>query len=596
MRTVKNDMTIKIGGEAGQGVESSGAGFAKALARGGLHIFGLQDYMSRIRGGHNFFQIRVSERELFTHVESIHLLLPLSREAIFHHRDELVPGGAVIFDVALGVDEGELREREIQPFSMPLGKIAEERGGSRIMANTAALGAAAGVTEYDFERIADIIRDNFGRKKPEVAEANLKVARYAYDLARDSFAASFPWKLEPVPAAPRMVLQGNQAFSMGAMAGGCKFVSAYPMTPATSIIEWISAHANQFGVVTKHTEDEIAAICMAIGASHVGVRSMTATSGGGFSLMVEALGLAGMTETPLVVVEAQRGGPSTGLPTRTEQSDLEFILHASQGEFPRIVIAPHTVEEAFHAGYRAFNLAERYQCPVIVLTDLHLASALRSVDADRFDFSRVEIDRGELLTEEQLEALPDGYRRHEPTESGISPRALPGHPKSVYVTTGDEHTAYGYITEEIGPRVQQMQKRMRKLAEAEKEMRLPERYGPEKAEITLVGWGSTYGSIREAVETLNARGVGANMLHFVDIWPFPEMMASALLESARYLVNVEQNFTGQLGRVIRANTGRKMDASILKYDGRPISPEFIVSALQEQLELPGLREEVEVHA
>ncbi len=596
MAKIKNDMTIKIGGEAGQGVESSGAGFAKALARGGLHIFGLQDYMSRIRGGHNFFQIRVAERELFTHTESVQLLLPFSREALYYHKDEIVPRGAAIFDTGLGVDEAVLREREVQPFPMPLVKIAEEQGGSRIMMNTAALGAAAGVTDYDFERIADVITANFGRKSAQLAESNLKVAHYAYEFAQDRFAADFPWRLQPIAAPPRMVINGNQAFALGAVAGGCKLIAAYPMTPATSIIEWISPHAAQHRIVTKHTEDEIAAICMAIGAAHTGVRAMTATSGGGFSLMVEALGLAAMTETPLVVVEAQRGGPSTGLPTRTEQSDLEFILHASQGEFPRIVIAPHTVEEAFQAGYRAFNLAERYQCPVIVATDLHLANALRSVDADSFDLSRVEIDRGELLADPQLEQLTEGYRRHLPTESGVSPRAIPGHPKGVYVTTGDEHTAFGYITEEIGPRNQQMEKRMRKLEAAEREMRLPERYGPEEAEVTLMGWGSTYGSLREAVDLLNALGVRANLLHFVDLWPFPEERVSDLLRSTRYLVNVEQNFTGQLARVVRANTGRKVDASILKYDGRAISPEFILASLQEKLSLPAPREEVKIHA
>ncbi len=596
MATIINDLTIKIGGEAGQGVESSGAGFARAVARGGLYLFGLQDYMSRIRGGLNFFQIRIAQGELYTHTESIQLLLPFSREAFLYHNGEVVPGGAVLFDAGLGVEESELRERGVQAFSLPLVKIAEEQGGSRIMMNTAALGAAAGVTEYDFERIAEVITENFGRKGSDVAERNLKVARYAYDLARDRFAALFPWKLVPTGAAPRMVINGNQAFALGALAGGCNFIAAYPMTPATSIVEWLAQHAAQYGIVTKHTEDEISAVAMALGAAHVGARAMTATSGGGFSLMVETLGLAGMTETPLVIVDAQRGGPSTGLPTRTEQSDLEFLLHASHGEFPRILIAPHTVEEAFHTGYRAFNLAERYQCPVIVATDFHLANAIRSVDPGRFDIDQVEIDRGALMPDQQLDQLTEGYRRHLPTDSGVSPRAIPGHPSGVYITTGDEHTAFGYITEEAGARIQQMEKRMRKLETAEREMRLPERFGPEEADITLIGWGSTYGSLRETVERLNARGVRANLLHFLDLWPFPEERVSELLSSARYLVNVEQNFTGQLARVVRANTGRKVDASILKYDGRPISSEFILANLREQLGLPGLREEVAVNA
>jgi 2-oxoglutarate ferredoxin oxidoreductase subunit alpha len=587
---IVNDLTIKIGGEAGQGVESSGAGFAKALARAGLWIYGLQDYMSRIRGGHNFYQIRASDQEVWTFRDAVQMLLPFTPEAVERHWREVVPGGAVLHDTSVKFDAAPLRERGLKLFGLPLLKIAEEQGGSRIMMNTAALGAVAGITEFDFAYIEDIIATNFKRKGGPVVEGNLKVARYAYDMAREQFATEYEWKLVARPGPQRMLINGNQAIALGAIAAGCRFISGYPMTPATSILEYMNAKAHQFGIVCKQTEDEISGILTAIGAAHAGVRAMTATSGGGFSLWAEALGFAGMTETPLVLVDSQRGGPSTGLPTRTEQSDLAFVLHASHGEFPRIVLSPGTIEECFYAAARAFNLAEKYQTPVIIMQDLTQSNSIRSIDKDRLDFESVRIDRGALLTGEELDRIED-YRRHLVTADGISPRAVPGHPNSVYVTTGDEHTEYGFITEESDERRAQMQKRMRKQELAAQEMRLPVRYGPEDADVTFVGWGSTYGALREAVDVLNLDGPRANLLQFMEIWPLDWEQVRAQLDAARSLWLVEQNYTGQLGNLIRAYTGKAMDKRILKYDGRPISADEIVASVRGEV-----REEVTVHA
>lgn len=574
----RDSINIVVGGDAGQGVESSGAGLCLAFARGGLHVFSMQDYRSRIRGGHNFFQIRVSEGPTYSHSHFVHLLLALTAETIKLHEDVMVSSGGVIYDERLNVDAEALRVRGLQAFGMPLGDIAEEHG-SRIMINTAAVAAAAGVTEWPFEYLESVIRDNFQVKGSQVVDTNLKVARAAYDVARERYAARFSHKVLPVEAAPRMLMNGNEAFCLGAVAGGCRFVSAYPMTPATSVIEWMSAAPRELGIVTKHAEDEIAAACMAIGAAYAGARAMTATSGGGFCLMVEALGLAGMTEVPLVVLEAQRGGPSTGLPTRTEQADLLFALHAGQGEFPRVVLAPGTVEECFEAGWRAFNLAERYQCPVIVLSDEFLASSLRTLEKDALDFSMVQIDRGALLSSVELDKLGGGYKRHAFTDTGISPRAIPGHPNAVYASASDEHNELGNITEEIVNRGRMMDKRMHKLDEAAREVRQPRWYGPQGAEVTLVCWGSTYGPAREAVNLLNANGARANLLHFVDLWPFPEQVARTL-SGCRRVVAVEQNYTSQLARLIRMCTGYSVDGVINKYDGRPFSPEDIVARLE----------------
>ncbi len=581
----KNSLSMKVAGEAGQGVESGGAGFARALVRGGLYIFGLQDYMSRIRGGHNFFQVRVSERPIQTFDDEVNLLLAFNKNAVEYHAHEVSRGGGILHDAAIKVDTAMLEERGVHDFELPLIKIAEEHGGHRIMMNTAALGATAGITSYDFERIADIIETNFKRKGAETVEKNLTVARAAYDMANDKFGDEFEWKLQTIPGAPqRMIMNGNQALAMGALAAGCRFISTYPMTPASTITEWLAAHSKEFGIVQKQTEDETAAILFAIGAAHAGVRAMTASSGGGFCLMVEAYGLAAMTETPLVIAEVQRGGPSTGLPTRTESSDLDFVLSASHGEFPRFVIAPGTVEQCFEAGYRAFNLAEKYQTPIIILSDLFLSNAQRTVELDAIDFTRVTIDRGETLEWEELDSLVQPYERHLLTDSGVSPRAMPGHPNAVYITTGDEHNHEGFITEDGEVRNEQMEKRMRKAERAAREdMQMPHRFGPPEAEVTLATFGSTVGAAIEAAERLTADGISTNVLQFVDMSPLDEDRLTGEISGARKLIAVEQNYTGQLTGLIRRLTGRKVDGRIVKYDGRPLSPTEITSKVRQEV-------------
>jgi 2-oxoglutarate ferredoxin oxidoreductase subunit alpha len=374
-----------------------------------------------------------------------------------------------------------------------------------------------------------------------------------------------------------MAVTGTQAFALGALAGGCRFVSGYPMTPGSIVLHWMAAHSAEYGVAIKHTEDEIAALNMAIGAAHMGARALVPTSGGGFSLMVEALGLAGITETPVVIYNAQRPGPATGLPTRNEQGDLLFMLYASQGEFPRFLLAPGTQEECFVAGWRAMSLAEMYQTPALVLSDHHLAVAVRTLEVDAFDFDAVEINRGLLVSEADLDALDEEYLRYRITDSGISPRAVPGHPKAVYVAAGNEHDEQSGITEEPAMRAAQNAKRLRKLEGMAQEMAGPARYGPPEAEVTFVCWGSTYGALREAVDRLNGERPGrANFLHFTDLWPFPQEAAVEALEAAHKLVAVEVNATAQLATVIRSQTGIAMDGTILKYDGHAFTPEYIL--------------------
>lgn len=574
---IENDLTIRIGGEAGMGLESSGAGFAKALTRGGLYVFGLPDYYSRIRGGHNFFSIRIAHQPLYSQAEPIHLLLALDMETIRRHVDALVEGGAVVYDEEVQVPD-ELHRPGVRFCPVPLTTLAKELGGREVMRNTVGLGVAAGLIGFDLTYMESVIRDNFARKGQAVVDANLRIAEAGAQAARP-FQADFPFRMEAVPDAPtRIITNGNDAFALGALAGGCRFVAAYPMTPGSPVLQWFAAHAEEYGTVTKHAEDEIAAINMAIGAAYVGARSMVPTSGGGFSLMVEALGLAGMSETPVVIYEAQRPGPATGLPTRTEQGDLLFVIHASQGEFPRFVLAPGTVEESFRVGWQVFNLVERYQTPALVLSDHYLAVAYRTLEMDALDFDAVRIDRGALMTEEELDELEEPYRRYRVTESGVSPRALPGHPNGVYVGTGDEHDEYGAINEEADNRTAQVDKRMRKMEGMVQEVEGPSRYGPEDAAVTFLCWGSTYGPLREAVDRLNGAQPGqANMLHFSALHPFPAEASEAALARARRTVVVEGNSTGQLEMLFRTHIGQSVDEAIHKYDGRPFSPEYILA-------------------
>lgn len=371
-----------------------------------------------------------------------------------------------------------------------------------------------------------------------------------------------------------MLMNGNEALALGALAAGCKFASAYPMTPATGVITYLAGKAGDFDLVIEQAEDEIAAINMAIGASYAGVRALTATSGGGFCLMTEGISLAGMTETPLVIILAQRPGPATGLPTRTEQAELLFALNAGHGEFPRVIMAPGTAEEAFYSIQKAFNIAERYQTTVIVMSDQHLADSYWSIES--LDPRRIKVDRAMINDDE----ITDDYQRHKITDSGVSPRAIPGQAgKAVVVTDSDEHDEDGHIIEDSSTRNAMAEKRMRKLQGISSEISKPVLYGKEDPELLLIGWGSTYGALKEAVDTLNSQGKHISMLHFMELWPFPEGIAETV-SSANKSFTVENNSTGQLRRLIRMETGVECSGSITKYDGRPLTPEDIIKEVK----------------
>lgn len=561
------ELNFMIAGEAGQGVQSIGFLLAKAFSRGGYYIFADQDYESRIRGGHNFFRIRVRDSEVGAISENIDLLIAMNEESIGIHESEVVDNGVILFNA----DEVRNLESDKRYFAVPLNSIAKTKTGSIIMANTVAVGAAMGLVGYKLNIVEDLLKELFD--KDEIKESNIVATRAGYEFAVNNYGGNILPKISPLSSVKNMLLSGNEAVSLGAIAADCKFVAAYPMTPSTSIMEYLASRADAAHMVVVQPEDEISAVNMIIGASFAGVRSMTATSGSGFCLMIEGLGLAGITETPIVIVDGQRPGPAVGLPTRTEQGDLLFAIHAHHGDFPRVVFAPATVEEAFWITVKAFNLADRYQIPVIILTDHYLASSYNTVS--RFELSKLQIDRG-LLYEVEKEGIFAPYMRHRITETGISPRAFPGNPDALVVTDSDEHDENGHLIEDARIRTEQVQKRMRKIISLKKDMALPKLYGPKDAETMFIGWGSTYGALREAVAKMLEEGASVSMLHLSELWPFPADAVSKAIDNTTNCFVVENNATGQLARLIKQETGKVIDSRILKFNGRPFTPEQII--------------------
>jgi len=576
------DVVWKIGGEAGYGIASIGLTFAKACARGGLHVFTDSGYPSRIRGGHNTFLARVSERPVHAHSDRCDILVALDAQTIEENGGEVNPGGVLIYD---GEKDGEAARRlgrsDIELFSVPFIRMARELGVDVLMKNTITLGASMALLDYGADVVAEMIQKTYGRKGQAIVDANIRSLRAGFEFVKKNYNGKFSKRLRRVEGAPkRMVLDGNAAISLGAIQAGCKFLAQYPMTPSSAILSNLASVERKYNLVVKQTEDELAAMNMAIGAGYAGVRAMTATSGGGFSLMTEALGLAGSAEVPVVIVEGQRPGPSTGMPTWTEQGDLRFVLHASQGEFPRIVFAPGDVEECYYKTIEAFNLAEKYQVPAIILTDKFLAENYKTCELFRTG-KEVAIERGKLLSDEEAAALKNNVKRFEFTEDGVSPRPLPGQEGGVHMVAGDEHNEFGEIEESELNRTRMMDKRMRKLEGILRELEPPKLLGKRDASVTLVGWGSTKGIALDAIEMLEEEGITASYIHFCNIGPFKAKEAKELLSSARKPILVENNSTAQLGGLIREQTGISFEHKLLKYSGRQLFPSEVFHFVRE---------------
>ena len=564
------DISFKIGGEAGQGLQTIGYILAKSMARGGFYVFTNQDNESRIRGGHNFYQIRISDNKVENLTEQIHIIIALDETTITEHRDELVKDGVIIFDG----EKINVKEDKKTLLNVPFERLAKEKSGSTKMVNSVAIGAAISLVGYNFDLLESVLKDEFGSKGADISSKNIQAANAGFNYVLENGIDIFPYKIKKIGDSQDLLfLNGNEAVASSALLSGCKFVSGYPMSPSTPIQQFFASKMKDYGVVFVQAEDEISAINMIIGGSFAGARSMTATSGGGFSLMVEGLSLAGMTETPIVIVICERPGPATGFPTRTEQGELEFAIHAGHGEFPRAVFAPGNVDQVFYLTSKAFNLAEKYQIPVIMLSDQYLADSYFTTE--RFDVSSLKLDRGEFFTESHLKKFGE-YKRHLITESGISPRLFPGQKLGLVVTDSDEHTEDGHITELADVKIKNVNKRFSKLEILRKEIGTPFAYGPKDADTLLIGWGSTFGALKEATKILNDQRVDVKMLHLSEIWPFPLKAMNNELKKFDNKISVESNSTGQMAHLIRAETGVEINKKILRFDGRPITPQYIV--------------------
>ena len=554
-------MNILIGGEAGQGLVTVGQILAKSLVRSGYSICVTQDYQSRIRGGHNTFSIRVGVDAVQAPQEAIDLLVALTAETVGLHREQVSEGGLIVIDEALHIQgDGTL--------TVPFSQLAADQ-----YTNIAALGVCSALLGLDEEGVAQTTVDFFGKAHRDVIEENRQVLGESYRWATGQTVAFA--KLPPIAHPPeRMMMNGNEAIALGAVTAGVKFCAFYPMTPATSIALNLAGWAHEMGLVVEQAEDEIAAINMALGAAFAGAPSMVGTSGGGFALMTEGVSLAAMTETPVVIVVAQRPAPATGLPTRTEQADLELVLHAGHGEFPRAIFTPGTIEQCFELTQKALHIADLYQGPVFILTDQFLADSYRAV----VPFDLEGITPVQPWSHEGP-GFSTPYRRYAITKDGISPRLLPGLTEHLVVADSDEHTEDGHITEDLGVRQEMVQKRLKKGEGIRREVIPPELQGAERADLLLVTWGSNKGAVEEAAGQLRSAGKKAASLHFPQVWPLvPEHFMDSLQE-AKEVVSVEGNATGQLARLIRRETGFHIEKLVLRYDGLPITPAFILSAL-----------------
>ncbi|MGI0070889.1 MAG: 2-oxoacid:acceptor oxidoreductase subunit alpha [Thermoplasmata archaeon] len=571
------DLAVRTGGQAGDGIASIGETISRCFSRMGWHVFGLNAYQSVIRGGHVWFQARTAAARPYSQGDHADVLYALDKQTVAIHAPSLRQGGTVVYDPEkFAVADSEL-PAGVRALGVPTLEFARKYTSQSILQNAAGMGASAYLAGIPLDLLHEVLRDSFGKKAGDVVEWNVGASRAGYDFAQQHAGASD--RAISKRGAPKLLMTGNAAIALGAAAAGCKFLAQYPMTPASSIMHWMAAHSQSLGVVVKQAEDELAAINMAIGASFGGVRSMTATSGGGFSLMVEALGMAGMTETPLVVVESQRSGPSTGLPTKTEQGDLNLMLGAGQGEFPRAILAPSHPAEAYRATVTAFELAEAWQTPILVASDLHLSENMMTVDREEIP---TNIDVPSLLT---VRSNGDDYKRYQYTDSGVSPRALPGQPGLQYVAGSDEHDEKGHLVSDVksgipiwvNERVRMMDKRMRKLRGIAAVAEPPQWEGPPGAGLTFVAWGSTIGAVRDAMVVLAAQGRATNLLRFPTVYPLDAERVHAEIAKTRRTLLVEANYSGQFGHLLRAETGLHLSERLLKYDGEPFYPHEIVA-------------------
>lgn len=573
-----NQLSWKVGGQQGEGIESTGEIFSIALNRLGYYLYGYRHFSSRIKGGHTNNKIRVSTTEVRSISDDLDILVAFDQETIDVNYKELHENGVIIADAKF--DPKKPEDTQAAMYAVPFTEMATELGTS-LMKNMVAIGATSAILDLDIQVFEEVVQEIFGRKGQQVVDKNMEAIKAGYEYTKEQLGGAETMQLEKADGQKRLFMIGNDAIAMGALAGGCRFMAAYPITPASEIMEYLIKKLPALGGTVIQTEDEIAAVTMTIGANYGGVRALTASAGPGLSLKMEAIGLAGITETPLVIVDTQRGGPSTGLPTKQEQSDLMAMIYGTHGEIPKIVFAPSTVQEAFYDAAEAFNLAEEYQCPVIMLTDLQLSLGKQTVEP--LDFGKVEIRRGKLAAEALPEIDNKGYfKRYEVTEDGVSPRVIPGMKNGIHHVTGVEHDETGKPSESAANRIAQMDKRMRKISNLKFDTPIHKNAPHEEADLLIVGFNSTRGAIEEAMGRLEKDGLKVNHAHVRLVHPFPADEMMQLVKSAKKVAVIENNATGQLANIMKMNVGgHEKIHKILKYDGNPFLPQEVHTKCKE---------------
>ena len=570
---MKSQISWKVGGQQGEGIESTGEIFATAMNRQGYYLYGYRHFSSRIKGGHTNNKIRVSSTPVRAISDDLDILIAFDQETIDVNYHEMQKGSIIIADAKAKPENPE--DSKAQLVSLPFTGVAKELG-TALMKNMVAVGSTCAVMDLDTDVFESLISDLFSRKGESVVNLNIQALNEGYRLMKEEMdSLESEHTLEKNDSDGHLFMIGNDAIGLGAVAAGVRFMAAYPITPASEIMEYMIDRLPELGGAVIQTEDEIAACTMAIGSNYAGVRSFTSSAGPGLSLMMESIGLSGMTETPLVIVNTQRGGPSTGLPTKQEQSDLMQMIYGTHGDIPKIVIAPTSASDAFYLTIEAFNLAEEYQCPVILLSDLQLSLGKQTVES--LDYDKIEIRRGALV-EEDMETPEDKayFKRYALTDSGISPRVLPGTKGGIHHVTGVEHNEEGKPSEGAENRQLQMDKRMRKTAQLliDEPVKSNEKY--EEADILYVGFISTIGAIEEAITRLDKQNVKVNHIQIRQLHPFPTDAVQEAFNKAKKVVVAEHNYQGQLSSIIKMNVNHQGKIiNQTKYDGTPFLPHEI---------------------
>ncbi len=573
------DISVMIAGKAGDGVLFTGNVLAKILKRQGWEIVTYRDFPSNIRGEATNYTIRASLKKIHGRSDKIDVLMAFDCDAIFSHINSIAHGGIVLCE-GHEVSRVKPADRSGRTFhAFPMRTLAKEKFGNEIFKNMILLGGLCYILDLDLSIISKVITETFlKRKGKDVVRRNIEAIHLGCEEAKKIVESHERHLLTKKQDVDRLLISGNEAVGIGALAAGCRYFAAYPICPATEIWQWLVRHFPQNKGLVVQTEDELAAINMALGASYAGARAMTSTSGPGASLMMEGFSLAGMTEIPLVVVHVQRVGPSTGLPTKSEQADLLQWIYGSHGDFPRIVLSPGTIQECLEFTIKAFNLADKYQCPVILLTEQDYGQNYRTVE--KFDLGKIEIDRGKLLTKKDLRGIKD-YKRFEYTRDGISPRALPSMKNAIHMVEGNEHDEWGHRDETSRNRTRMMEKRMRKLNTARKDLIRPKIWGDKEADVGIIGCGSTWGPIREAVEQLKDSGLKAKFLQIRTLWPFLDKEVKDFISACKQVFVVDNNYQGQLAQLINSQVKPNIEMkNILNYSGQTFRPKDIASPIQ----------------